>query len=774
MWIGKRNRLYLLTKRLAIQMKTIIKLICVFILTVSTLFVYAIDPPEVDFPENGKDSISPKQQNFRILFNSGASWARYQFDSSPNFDSEFLHDESYNSTSRALMVDSMRLNTTYYWRARLYNWQKTDSSDWTKTFTVKTTPGNKIRIPLVQTYDAFGFQTIGTYANQLKMDILVDTTNTFDSPYARHTNESLFDQTTYYYKYRTIYLQDTSEWSETKTFFTDFRFDTYLNDQCIDGEIQIRTNVYTGMSGNPDINLKGFTDSTKSKLIFDTSVTNTKLLYVNVQTCEPIFLAYTVSKDQISITHETTYKPCKNTTGQNGYFTFRDSIHIYYQTCTDSFEIQFDTSGLYDINSRITYKDYVIGAERHKPVAYNFPRHPYTYYARIRFHVLGRWTEWNDYEKFLEPFLSIVGSQAYVKDSLYHAMQLSLGFNVLKDYPNYEHEYWLDTSENFNSPRLTKVLLSNTTPYYKIGFFYGNTYAKARLVTSDGVSGWSNTVHKPISTIYKFRYPTQTTHQIPFYNPTTIPQQTEDLIQFEYNTKSSFPKASSLFYVNDYPTGLKNAITYFVRARGVNPLDTSPWSEAIEYKTVNTNTLFHPNRITPTDSTNLKQNINIDFTWKPKAQDLASEYFFVIYVDTVEPKNVVYFKDVTNQQLVNVTGLKPNKNYYWTVISTGTPKIKELITYSLLSTFDIVNVQNEVIEGISLFPNPANGLITIKGLTVDDILEIQIVDLQGKNVMSKETMNSLDIDVSGITPGTYLLKAKLNSGIEFYHQFIKL
>ena len=64
-----------------------------------------------------------------------------------------------------------------------------------------------------------------------------------------------------------------------------------------------------------------------------------------------------------------------------------------------------------------------------------------------------------------------------------------------------------------------------------------------------------------------------------------------------------------------------------------------------------------------------------------------------------------------------------------------------------------------MLNEIRLYPNPANSHIAIKGLN-DLNAQIEILDLNGNKIISKQIVNGLDIDISSLCNGLYLVRIK--------------
>lgn len=77
-------------------------------------------------------------------------------------------------------------------------------------------------------------------------------------------------------------------------------------------------------------------------------------------------------------------------------------------------------------------------------------------------------------------------------------------------------------------------------------------------------------------------------------------------------------------------------------------------------------------------------------------------------------------------------------------------------------------------QGLELFPNPSDGLITINSKTGDTLGHVEIFDLRGKLLLSEssELETSMTLDTDQLTSGMYLIKVRSDKG-EAVLPFIK-
>ena|SRR5690554_373136 len=71
---------------------------------------------------------------------------------------------------------------------------------------------------------------------------------------------------------------------------------------------------------------------------------------------------------------------------------------------------------------------------------------------------------------------------------------------------------------------------------------------------------------------------------------------------------------------------------------------------------------------------------------------------------------------------------------------------------------DYLSVQKNILENVSIYPNPTNDLINIKGLSGGEY-QITILDLSGRVVQATKTFTSnTTLNLSGIQNGIYLAR----------------
>ena len=89
---------------------------------------------------------------------------------------------------------------------------------------------------------------------------------------------------------------------------------------------------------------------------------------------------------------------------------------------------------------------------------------------------------------------------------------------------------------------------------------------------------------------------------------------------------------------------------------------------------------------------------------------------------------------------------------------------------------DVVSIDETIIEGIAIFPNPSSDKLNIKGLLQDDV-QITIVDMLGQKLLYKNLMHGNveeTLSLKSMLPGVYFLKFETKAKKSYTHKIIKL
>ena len=100
-------------------------------------------------------------------------------------------------------------------------------------------------------------------------------------------------------------------------------------------------------------------------------------------------------------------------------------------------------------------------------------------------------------------------------------------------------------------------------------------------------------------------------------------------------------------------------------------------------------------------------------------------------------------------------------------IGAGTVTKNDYITVSKSAGIESME---ELASSIELYPNPANGILHIstEKLSTDKISEINLINMLGQKIASipmQHISSSMDIDISSIPNGNYILQLSGKNGI---------
>ena len=76
-------------------------------------------------------------------------------------------------------------------------------------------------------------------------------------------------------------------------------------------------------------------------------------------------------------------------------------------------------------------------------------------------------------------------------------------------------------------------------------------------------------------------------------------------------------------------------------------------------------------------------------------------------------------------------------------------------------SFSVLGVSDNILEDVSLYPNPTNGLVSIKG--IEDLQTVKVFNISGQEVMSQET-SELQLDMTALQSGVYFLELTTQKG----------
>jgi len=89
-------------------------------------------------------------------------------------------------------------------------------------------------------------------------------------------------------------------------------------------------------------------------------------------------------------------------------------------------------------------------------------------------------------------------------------------------------------------------------------------------------------------------------------------------------------------------------------------------------------------------------------------------------------------------------------------------------------TLGVDDPQNSIATAISLFPNPADHIITLSSGT-DPVTTVTIIDMNGRLIYRKDELsqNQLEVPLDEFAPGLYLVNVQLKSGVLASSRFVR-
>jgi hypothetical protein len=76
--------------------------------------------------------------------------------------------------------------------------------------------------------------------------------------------------------------------------------------------------------------------------------------------------------------------------------------------------------------------------------------------------------------------------------------------------------------------------------------------------------------------------------------------------------------------------------------------------------------------------------------------------------------------------------------------------------YSWSEILDVEDIKNQVV----IHPNPTTDILTLSGIESSECVEIFIIDLTGKTVYQKKSVNDHVLDIRNLQSGLYFLRIK--------------
>ena len=85
------------------------------------------------------------------------------------------------------------------------------------------------------------------------------------------------------------------------------------------------------------------------------------------------------------------------------------------------------------------------------------------------------------------------------------------------------------------------------------------------------------------------------------------------------------------------------------------------------------------------------------------------------------------------------------------------------------------SIDELLIKNLELYPNPTEGIISVDGIDLNEIVEIEVINQLGQKVKKYESDNltSNSLDISELEKGLYYFKIKTKSNLTKNFKIIK-
>jgi len=346
------------------------------------------------------------------------------------------------------------------------------------------------------------------------------------------------------------------------------------------------------------------------------------------------------------------------------------------------------------------------------------------------------------------------------------------------------YECQLDTTINFNSSLLKSLVIDCDVPVVQafstqslLGMDY---FWRVRAINSGDTSAWS--------TVRKFTTLNNLTLAMP-YNGAINQMPDVSLRSFNLTGISNYlfeldttPMFDSFLYTLSYPgsnvpfvetatTELLFGTKYFWRAKAKLGSSFSNWSNTWAFTTIDKVILS-----APADSST-SQSANITLKWK--AIEGVTDY--IVEIDTSTTFSHAVSDTVvasSNQLVLAANTLLVNKRYYWRVKAMHAKDESGWSDrWSFKSAYNVGINDNAAVNSISMYPNPAKGMVNIEiNISLASTIDMQVLDITGRIVYAERVsvikgQNIKHINLSNLTQGIYILSLK-NDNFNFNKKLI--
>ncbi len=612
----------------------------------------------------------------------------FQLDTSADFNSPVLITGSPSAWITTYSVSNLFFGQKYYWRVRVFNVNRNDSSDWSSAAVFTTRSTFSLNFPAnnavnLNPSNQLSYLGIGSAYN----DIQIDTAEDFSSAEMRIITMSdlytfapvyfLRFGTKYYWRGRGRTTVDTTEWTAVRNFTT---ISNPTNNYPANNAIStVAADEFNWRMGS------GVTDSISFELLIDTvedfssnaarSISIYRFLraqnvehYIGKKLYWKVRAYHKADTSEWSSTWQVTNTvnlklnaPANNTaTPQNIMVNF-EWYHIYG---LKGYLLEIDTSENFSSSEKLSYDiPYKLAFIDNKWV--NLPYYGATYYWRMRAYNSLDTGAWSDVFRFITKGEINLLSPASNSTNIHPITTLK--WDSLPGSKYYDYE--LDSSADFNSSLLLSGSItksSNKVPLEaKVkDLYFGTRYFwRVRARTEQDTSGWSLQHFTTIDTVEQI-WPSDGFYSAVDANLWWVEIDGVTGYQYQLGEDSLFTGVPLYTVGADttqviWPVKLKTYSPYYWRVRTFHDKDTSAWNTAA-FTTI----MARPVLLTPINNATNIPTSNTVLDWA----DVTGADFYLVERGpnmqmTGKTIDTVYISQMT------IPTLSRGTTYFWRVIA---------------------------------------------------------------------------------------------------------
>ena len=152
----------------------------------------------------------------------------------------------------------------------------------------------------------------------------------------------------------------------------------------------------------------------------------------------------------------------------------------------------------------------------------------------------------------------------------------------------------------------------------------------------------------------------------------------------------------------------------------------------------------------------------IQFVWE-QGDETVDNYDFELsrYSDF----SILEFSENVQFPTVLILGVTQGAEYFWrvkpnTVCAEG--DYSEVFTFTVEG---VLGLEDQSIEGLIVYPNPVNEILTVSAMTA--ISNVEVFNVLGQRLITQNASdNSIQIDLSSLSQGNYFVKVYTESSSE--------